>query len=195
MLRLVNELLDFRKLQQHQLRLKIQSTRMKELIEQTAAHFNKEAVDKHITYSLDLQAPDAVAWVDRDKTDIILFNLLSNAFKYTPEGGSITVRLTEKEEFVVISVQDTGIGIPKDKRNVLFERFQSHNEVHNTGTQPGTGIGLNLTKELVDLHKGYIEVESEVGKGSTFIIMLRKGHEHFGNEVDIIVLFLMEEIA
>ncbi|MBQ6777430.1 MAG: response regulator [Paludibacteraceae bacterium] len=187
MLRLVNELLDFRKLQQHQLRLKIQSTRMSELIEQTAAHFNKEAADKHITYTWDLQAADAVAWVDRDKTDIILFNLLSNAFKYTPAGGSITIRLTEKEEFVVISVQDTGPGIPKDKRSILFTRFQSHNELRNTGNQPGTGIGLNLTKELVDLHKGYIEVESEVGRGSTFIVMLRKGHEHFGNEVDMIV--------
>ena len=186
MLRLINEILDFRKIQNKKMRLHIQQTPLARLVEETCSNFNKEAFDKHINFRLDNQAPDAVVWVDREKTDIILYNLLSNAFKFTPAGKSITVSLSEKPNFVLLKVADEGVGIPREKRSIMFERFSSHDQIENLAGKVGTGIGLNLVKELVDLHKGYIEVESEVGKGTTFTVMFRTGKEHFGNEVDFV---------
>ncbi|MBR1480622.1 MAG: response regulator [Paludibacteraceae bacterium] len=187
MLRMVNQLLDFRKIQNRKMRLRIRRTLLSDLVSETAANFNKEAYDKHITFHVENHAQKGVVWVDRERVDTILYNLLSNAFKFTPAGKSITVRIDEKPDFVLLSVQDEGVGIPHEKRSVLFERFSSHNEVRNDSATPGTGIGLNLVKELVDLHHGYIEVESVVGQGTTFTVMFKTGKEHFGNEADIIV--------
>jgi len=110
---------------------------------------------------------------------------LSNAFKFTPAGKSIRVIIADKPGFVTLAVKDEGVGIAPDKRNVLFERFSSNNELNNNNIT-GTGIGMNLTKELVDLHHGYINVESEVGKGTTITVLLHTGKEHFGNEVEFI---------
>ncbi len=187
MLRLINEILDFRKIQNHKMRLKIQQTEFRLLVEETCGNFNKEAYDKHINFRLENDVPDAKLWIDREKVDIIIYNLLCNAFKFTPAGKSITVRVSEKKDFVLLQVVDEGVGIPHEKRNILFERFSSHNEIENLAGKAGTGIGLNLVKELVDLHKGYIEVESETGNGATFTVMFRKGKEHFGNEVDFVM--------
>ena len=186
MLRLINEILDFRKIQNKKMRLHIQETRIAQLVEDTCSNFYKEALDKHINFKLVNEAPEAVVWIDREKTDIILYNLLSNAFKFTPAGKNITVSVSEKPHFVLLKVADEGVGIPREKRSILFERFSSHDRIENLAGKTGTGIGLNLVKELVDLHKGYIEVESEVGKGSTFTVIFRTGKEHFGNEVDFI---------
>ena len=186
MLRLINEILDFRKIQNKKMRLRIQQTRLAALVEDTCGNFNKEAYDKHINFRFENLAPEAMVWLDKEKTDIILYNLLSNAFKFTPAGKSITVSVSEKSNFVLLKVSDEGVGIPHEKRGIIFERFSSHNEIENLAEKAGTGIGLNLVKELVDLHKGYIEVESETGKGTTFTVMFRKGKEHFGNEVDFV---------
>ena len=117
--------------------------------------------------------------------DTILWNLLSNAFKFTAAGKNIRVVISDRPGFVALSVEDEGVGIPPEKRNVLFERFSSNNEL-NSLNATGTGIGMNLTKELVDLHHGYIEVLSEVGKGSTFTVLLHKGKEHFGGDAEFI---------
>lgn len=187
MLRLINEILDFRKLQNQKLRLKIQQTVFADLIKSICANFTKEAYDKHITFHVEDKAPDARVYVDRDKVDVIVYNLLSNAFKFTPSGKSITVTISEKDDFVLVKVQDEGVGMPLEKRSILFERFSSQNEIKSLSSRPGSGIGMNLVKELVDLHKGYIEVESELNKGTTFTVMFKKGKEHFGNEVDMVV--------
>ncbi|MBR1808726.1 MAG: response regulator [Paludibacteraceae bacterium] len=186
MLRLINEILDFRKIQNKKMRLRIQQTSLSVLVEQTCSNFNKEAYDKHIDFRFENLAHNDIVWIDKEKTDIILYNLLSNAFKFTPAGKSITVSLSEKNNFVLLKVADQGVGIPREKRGILFERFSSHNEIENLAEKAGTGIGLNLVKELVDLHKGYIEVESETDKGTTFTVIFRKGKEHFGNEVDFV---------
>ena len=93
--------------------------------------------------------------------------------------------MADKPGFVTLSVQDEGVGIAPEKRSVLFERFSSNNELNNSGTT-GTGIGMNLTKELVDLHHGYIDVESEVGKGTTITVLLHTGKDHFGDEVEFL---------
>lgn len=186
MLRLINQILDFRKIQNQKMRLRVQYVQMDKLAMDVCANFRKEAFDKQIQFDIINNAPKIMAWVDKEKVDTILFNLLSNAFKFTPSGKSVIVTIDEKPDFVLLEVSDTGVGIPNDKRSILFERFRSQNEIHSNSDTPGTGIGLNLVKELVDLHQGYIEVESELNKGTIFTVMFRKGKEHYGSDVDII---------
>ncbi|MDY4149923.1 MAG: response regulator [Paludibacteraceae bacterium] len=187
MLRMVNQLLDFRKIQNKKMRLRVQKSLLSDIVDDTCANFKKEAYDKHINLNVVKKAADSTVWVDRSRVDTILFNLLSNAFKFTPAGKNITVTVDEKPGYVLLIVKDEGIGIPMEKRGVLFERFSSNNELNGQNNNTGTGIGMNLVKELVDLHHGYIEVESEVGKGTTFTVMFRTGKEHFGSEVDMVV--------
>lgn len=161
MLRMVNQLLEFRKIQNQKKRLKVQQTLLSELVEETSANFRKEADAKHIALSIENRAGDSTVWVDRGSMDTIVWNLLSNAFKFTPAGKSIRVVIDSKPGFVTLCVADEGIGIPMDKRNVLFERFNSNNELA-TPAMGGTGIGLNLVKELVDLHPGLHIVRQSV---------------------------------
>ncbi|MCQ2334690.1 MAG: response regulator [Paludibacteraceae bacterium] len=187
MLRLINQILDFRKIQNQKMKLRVQYTDLAQLAQSTFGNFQKEATDKQITYSLINEATDAHAWVDRDKTDTIIYNLLSNAFKFTPAGKNITLRIAEKNDYIKVIVEDTGVGIPKDKRGVLFERFSSNNEIQSYSDKPGTGIGLNLVKELVDLHNGFIEVNSEIGKGTQFTILFHRDKDHFTNDVEFII--------
>ena len=185
MLRMVNQLLEFRKVQNQKMKLKIQKTLLSDLVADTCQNFMKEADDKHIHFEIINNAKDSTVWVDRGRMDTILWNLLSNAFKFTPSGKHIRVIVGDKPGFVTLAVQDEGIGIAPEKRSMLFERFSSNNELNNTGTT-GTGIGMNLTKELVDQHHGFIEVDSEVGKGTTMTVLLHTGKEHFGSEVEFI---------
>ncbi len=187
MLRMVNQLLDFRKIQNKKMRLRVQKSNLSDIVDETCANFKKEAYDKHINLNIVKKAEDSTVWVDRSRVDTILFNLLSNAFKFTSAGKNITVAVDSKPGYMLLIVKDEGIGIPMEKRSVLFERFSSHNELNNSGNNTGTGIGMNLVKELVDLHHGYIEVESEVGKGTTFTVMFRTGKEHFDSEADMII--------
>lgn len=188
MLRMINQILDFRKIQNKKMRLKIQKTNIEELVRQTCANFNKEALDKQIKFNVQVNIPkNTELYIDRDKTDIILYNLLSNAFKFTPSGKSITVRINEHNDFISLEVQDEGVGIEQNKISTLFERFTSNNELNSNFNIIGTGIGLNLVKELVDLHHGYINVKSTRGEGSTFTVMLRKGKDHFNGEADFII--------
>ena len=185
MLRMVNQLLEFRKVQNQKMKLKVQQTLLSSLVEETSANFRKEAYDKHIHFEIINNATDTTVWVDRGRMDTILWNLLSNAFKFTAAGKAIRVILGERPGFVTLTVQDEGIGIPPEKKSVLFERFSSNNELNSLNTS-GTGIGMNLTKELVDLHHGQIEVDSEVGKGTTITVLLRTGKDHFDEDVDFI---------
>ena len=185
MLRMVNQLLEFRKVQNQKMKLKVQQTNLCDLVAETCSNFSKEADEKHIHFEIENRAEDSTVWVDRGRMDTILWNLLSNAFKFTPAGKTIRVIVDSKPGFVTLTVQDEGIGIPPEKRSMLFERFSSNNEL-NQNSIGGTGIGMNLTKELVELHHGHIEVESEVGKGTTITVMIHTGKEHFGPEVDFI---------
>ncbi|MEA4850863.1 MAG: two-component regulator propeller domain-containing protein [Paludibacter sp.] len=189
MLRLINQILDFRKIQNKKMRLKIQPTRFDKLVKEICSNFSKEAIDKNIDFRISNNAGDAILWIDRDKTDMIIYNLLSNAFKFTPAGKKIEVliELASDKGDIKVKVIDQGVGIPREKRSFLFERFTSENEIQSLGNKRGTGIGLNLVKELVDLHKGIVEVESEPEKGTTFSVIFRNGKEHFGNDVDFVV--------
>ncbi|MBR1631610.1 MAG: response regulator [Paludibacteraceae bacterium] len=188
MMRLINEILDLRKAQEKQLRLRLQQTHLYDLACKTYRNFTKEAEDRHIKFTVENHAADDLVWIDRDKIEIVLHNLLSNAFKYSPSGKQISVQIDQKPNFLIMRVSDQGVGIPKDKRNILFERFTNHNELQKASQHAGTGIGLSLVKEIVDLHKGYIEVESELNRGTTFSIILQTGRDHFTeSQVDFVV--------
>ena len=194
MLRLINQILDFRKIQNKKMRLKIQSTRVDKLVKEICSNFAKEALEKNIQFNFINNAGDVALWIDRDKTDMIVYNLLSNAFKYTPSGKKIDViiDLVNSNGDIRIKVADQGVGIAREKRLFLFERFTSANEIQSQSTQKGSGIGLNIVKELVDLHKGVVEIESELGEGTTFSVIFRNGKEHFTNDVDYVVEDEME---
>ena len=125
-------------------------------------------------------------WVDSDKLEKIVFNLLSNAFKYTPQGKMITLFIHENENSVAIGVQDQGIGIPESKKSSIFVRFENLID-KNLFNQQSSGIGLSLVKELVELHQATIRVDSKVGEGSCFTVEFLKGKDHYTEDVELIV--------
>ena len=175
MLRLVNEILDFRKIENKKMKLLIEEAELIGFTRKIMDSFRLIAVEKQIDFTLDTTAGQLPMWIDSDKVEKILFNLISNAFKYTPNGKRITIGLAIEENSVLISVTDQGHGIELSKQKSLFQRFETvarHNMMHSS-----SGIGLSLTKELVELHHGRIELRSEPGKGSCFCVELPAGKQ------------------
>ncbi len=181
MLRLVNQILDFRKIQQSD--LKVREIDPGPVIENVCRNFDEVARKNNIQYQFINRAKDVKIWVAPDLLEMIVTNLLSNAFKYTPEERAITVTATDNEKQVAIEVKDEGIGISKDIQKNLFTRFASFNE---DKSKPSTGIGLSIVKDLVEKHAGKISVESEPGKGSVFTVYFMKGTEHFDKNVEFV---------
>lgn len=170
MLRLVNQILDFRKIENKKMKLLLEKTDIITLLERVMDNFHLIAEEKNITFRLQTNQTEICCWTDRDKFEKIIFNLLSNAFKYTPADKSIILHVDAEEGKLSISVKDEGIGIDLKKQQTLFQRFETL--VHNNILQPSSGIGLSLVKELVELHEGTIAVNSQLGVGSEFIITL-----------------------
>lgn len=183
MLRLINQLLDFRKVQDKKMQLNVQEVPFGQFIASVAANFNVSAEEKRMDFNVIDDTNGTTVWLDTDKLDTIVYNLLSNAFKFTASGKSITLTSFLDGENTVLSVSDTGTGISADKQSRLFERFFSYDE---TSRIRGTGIGLHLVKELVEMHKGTISVTSELGKGTTFEVRFKPGTAHFDENVTII---------
>ena len=186
MLRMMNQIMDFRKIQSNKMRLRVEQTRLGEFIASCSTTFLKLADNRQITFTVNDETNGATFWVDRDKIDTIIFNLLSNAFKFTPDGKSVSVRTYLDNGEGVIEVADKGCGMPKDKLSIIFERYTTLQNFSLT-KQSGTGIGLSLVKEIVDLHKASVSVESEPDMGTTFSIRLKPGVDHFDNTVDIVI--------
>ncbi len=187
MLRMINQILDFRKIQAQKMRLKVQKSNVAELVEKTVANFRKEISERGMQFEFEDRSAGAMTWVDRDKIDIIVFNLLSNAFKFTPDGKKIRVVVEKKNNFIYIRVKDEGLGIKPALIEKIFDRY-STTDNESLNNSRGSGIGLNLVKELVDMHNGYIEVESREGQGSQFSVLLRIGRDHFNrNAVDFVI--------
>lgn len=177
MLQLVNQILDFRKIQNHKMKVLVEEVNIISLLHKIASSFNQIAEEQQINFSMEYLRPDIRVWIDKDKFEKIFYNLISNAFKYTSPGKKITLRIVEETSHLSISVMDEGIGIQPQKLSTLFQRFETL--VSNNILQPSSGIGLSLVKELVELHHGMIEVFSEPGKGSEFKVSFRTGNEHF----------------
>jgi len=183
---LINQILDFRKIQNNKMRLTVEEINFAEFTRLCSSNFLEVAHSKNIGFHLIDETKEAKIWVDPERFESIISNLLSNAFKFTPSGKNITVKTTLKEGVAVLSVIDEGIGIAQEKINFIFDRFFSISTLRNI-TQKSTGIGLDLVKKLVDLHHGTIHVESQVGKGSTFEIEFKLGTDHYDGDVDLIV--------
>jgi signal transduction histidine kinase/ligand-binding sensor domain-containing protein/DNA-binding response OmpR family regulator len=175
LLNLVNQLLDFRKMEVHELKLHATEGDIVQFIKETVCSFNDIAEKKQIGFSYSAAVESLFAKFDHDKLERIIFNLLSNAFKFTSENGTVSVDVNAikktDETLLEIKIKDTGIGIPANRHDKIFERFFQH-DVPGTMVNQGSGIGLAITKEFVNLLDGIISVESEEGKGSCFTILL-----------------------
>lgn len=169
LIQLVGEILDFRKVQNNKAHLHLNRFALQRELATWANDFRAVAARRKITIDVDASGvgQDAVVIADRDKLEHIYFNLMSNALKYTPEGGRITTALSYDGKQYVLSVSDTGKGIEEEALPHLFDRFYQAR-----GAVGGTGIGLSLVKAYVDLHHGDIRVESNVGEGTRFFISL-----------------------
>ena len=161
---LVSEILDFRKVQNGKMELRLSDFNLTENMKQWIMLFSASAQKKHITISM--EAPDTILLrADQDKIERICYNLLSNALKYTSEGGKISLQAIKKDERVIISVTDSGCGISNNELPYIFDRFY---QAKNAGR--GTGIGLAIVKAFTELHHGVVSATSVEGKGSTFSI-------------------------
>ena len=170
-LRMINQLMDLRAIEKGKLKLKLEKTSLEEFIRQIMESFEDLAKTKHIQFELIVENSVPQVYIDKDCIDKIIFNLFSNAFKFTPSGGNITVYLGINQAEVEISVEDTGIGIEKEEQALIFNRFYQVNN-KKANTKIGTGIGLHLSKMMIEVHHGSIRVESEPDKGSKFIVTL-----------------------
>jgi parallel beta-helix repeat protein len=211
--RLVDELLDISKIESGEMKLKACPLNLVKIVKESALSFSSLADRRKITFNINSTIDELIVYVDKNKVDKILSNVLSNAFKFTPEGGKVDIeiqihpefisgsqsvsatsanikipkqaclpaRQVRDDRFVEISIHDTGIGIPENQIDKIFDRFYQVDGSH-TREHEGTGIGLALTKELVELHKGRIEVDSKEGKGSKFKIIFKLGKTHLKPE-------------
>jgi signal transduction histidine kinase/DNA-binding response OmpR family regulator/streptogramin lyase len=176
LLRLVNQLLDFRKAESGNLKLEVSEGNIIKFVKEVKLSFDTLAEQMKIDFSFYASSNIIKVWFDRDQFEKIMFNLLSNAFKHTPEGGKITIQVIERTDDVMITVQDTGKGIKQEHFESIFQTFFSYDEdKHHTGT----GIGLALAKSLVDMHHGKLTVVSEENSYTRFSITLPKGTAHF----------------
>ena len=174
---LVNQLLDLSTLEAGKMKLETTSEDVIPLLKGLVLSFASLAERKKIQLNFNSNLSELEVYLDRDKIEKIMSNLLSNAFKFTPEGGTINVDVNKSELNVEIIIYDNGIGISEDRLGNIFNRFYQVDGSRNREHE-GTGIGLALTKELVELHKGTIEVVSGEGKGTTFTIKLPLGKDH-----------------
>ena len=173
LLQLVNQLLDFRKMEMNGERLNLQSGNLNEFIQYTTMKFMPLAEQKNIRLTFEDKTEGLFMYFDKDKLGKVLTNLLSNAFKFTKAGGKVNVCLEkcilDSRRCAHIIVEDTGCGIPKEEQGHVFERFY-RTEQDSSSQQIGSGIGLNMVYEYIQLHEGKVSLESEEGKGSRFIV-------------------------
>lgn len=166
MLRLIDQLLEFRKMQAGKLKLSLQETDAVMFVKGICRMFDDAAESKEIAYSFESSEPAHAMFLDQQMIDKVVFNLLSNAFKYTPAKGTISVSLSFTD-VMTIRVADTGVGIPQEKRAQLFSRF-----MQSSYTGESFGIGLHLTHELVRTHHGEITYQENEGGGSVFVVTI-----------------------
>ncbi len=180
LLRLINQLLDLSKIESGYMKLSVKNGDIIKYIENIADTFNYRAEELDVQYVKDLNPSGFIGWFDPDKIEKILYNLLSNAFKYTGDKGRVKLETYiqnnilyengQKSNTLFIKISDTGPGISAENKDRIFNRFYQDN--YGKKENPGTGIGLTLTKQLTEIHKGNIHVESQPGKGSVFTISI-----------------------
>jgi response regulator RpfG family c-di-GMP phosphodiesterase/signal transduction histidine kinase len=182
LLKLINNLLDFSKIEAGKMSVNLKKTDMAELLKYFTATIKSGAESRKLQIVFNDNTDGVIAYIDRDLIEKAVYNLISNALKFTPEGGNVILQLDSTDENFSISVKDTGIGIPEDKLEAIFERF-SQVDGSSYRKYEGTGIGLAFAKEIAELHNGKISVKSKLGSGSTFTITLPFGKSD-GREMD-----------
>ena len=188
LLLLVNQILDERKIDKNQMHLHCQKTNLKEFLRGIVSLYNFNAQERSITLSLKedeslKEEGNLQVWIDRINFDKVISNLLSNAMKYTSDGGDITLIIGKNKESAIIKVEDTGIGLKEEKTDRLFDRFYQGNNNSDIHIE-GTGIGLNLCRALVKMHGGTIRAYNRTDgiKGSCFEVNIPLGKEHLKPE-------------
>jgi len=182
LLSLVDQLLLFRKSETELEKLKIAKLSITDVCKEIYLCFTNQAKQQEIELVFEPAEENLEVYADREKIEIVIFNLLSNALKFTPAQGKVQVRLSETESLINIEVADTGLGIPSDVGGKLFEQFY---QVAHRGTtaKGGFGIGLYLVKNFIEAHHGTIAYTSKEGEGTAFALTLKKGKEHFGSQI------------
>lgn len=178
---LITELLDFRKQEQGHTVIKAKEQDIVGFINNIYLSFKEFAEQKQIKYSLYKNAEEINVWFDEKQMKKVLYNLISNAFKHTPKGGEISVSVIKTNHNTIIEVTDNGEGIAEKDLNRIFDRF-FQTDKENPYSDNSTGIGLALTKGIIEMHHGTIDVNSKEGKGACFSIQLKTGKEHFNEE-------------
>lgn len=180
---LISELLDFRKLEAGRIKLKVKEQNIVAFEKEIYLAFYEFAASHSISYKFNCQKEELLCWFDAQQMEKVFYNLLSNAFKYVKDKGTIEITIEETDTEIVSKVIDTGIGIKKEDIDKIFERFyQAEAAITEFNQTPSTGIGLALTRSIVMLHHGTINVESTPGYGSIFIVRLLKGRAHFTDD-------------
>jgi ligand-binding sensor domain-containing protein/signal transduction histidine kinase/DNA-binding response OmpR family regulator len=179
LLNLVDQLMDFRKSELGTLKLQVAKGEIVSFVNEIYLSFAEVASQNNIIYTFDTRFEKVSLYFDSSYVEKIIFNLLSNAFKFTPSGGSIGILINQSNSKLILEVSDSGKGIPVDQQSLIFERFYRIDE--NT-SKPGSGIGLALTKRLVELHHGTITVRSEKDKGSKFIVSIPLNESVYSEE-------------
>lgn len=171
LLRLVNNLIDITKIDAQSFEINRKNQDIVYVVREIVLSVADYVTNKGLKLVFQSEIKDKIMAFDEEKIERIMLNLLSNAIKFSPLGGSIFVDILDKEDGIAIRVRDMGVGIPSDRQKDIFQRFYQISPV-NTRLREGSGIGLNLVKSLVELHQGEISVESDYGKGTTFIVEL-----------------------
>lgn len=170
-LRLVNQIMEMRKLDRGQVKLLAVKTDVRLFIEEIASAFQQYVEEKNMEFTISIAPDIPKVWIDQEKLDKVIFNVLANAFKYTPKEGRIVLDADVDGGYLRIRISDSGPGIPEDQKELIFNRFYQIKNSNNSN-HLGTGIGLHLSRSLLDIHQGKIFVESEEGKGAMFVILL-----------------------
>lgn len=191
---LVSELLDFRKFEQNHVVLKVAEQNLVTFLREVYNSFSEYARQRNIRFNFISSSEEATCWFDTRQMEKVFYNLLSNAFKYTPDQGTIEISISNMEDCIQVQIKDSGTGIDASEATRIFDRFfQSSNQPKEMNSNPGTGIGLALTKSIVDKHHGEIRVESQKAKGSVFTVCLRKGKGSFASDKEVVLLGQAEE--
>lgn len=179
LLTMINQLLDIRKNEAGLMKLHVSEGDMAAFGKEITDSFRNLAKQRNILLTFEVMPDQILTWFDHDQMEKVLFNLLSNAFKFTKDGGQIEVQIEKIHEQVELSVSDSGVGIPPEQLDKIFTRFYQVENSKEWSRKGGTGIGLSLAKMIVEKHSGEIKVESEEGVGTTFCIQLPLGKDQF----------------
>ncbi len=180
---LINELLEFRKSEQGHLNIKVVNRDVVEFLYEIYLSFTEYASYRDIKFEFESAEEHIKIWFDPNQMQKVFYNLISNAFKYTPKAGRIVIKVSESTDRAIVEFHDSGIGIESDVIEKIFDRFyQAENGLQINNMAPGTGIGLALSKNIVQAHNAEIHVESTKEVGTKFIVSMKKGSSHFKEE-------------